>query len=66
MTVSSPEFSVSNSKKRKIDERKLYQIVHLLFNERLSPREIAKQLGVSHMTIYRAMANTDFMLKVNK
>ncbi len=43
---------------RKIDSR-LSEILKLLIEDRLSIREIADLMGVSHMTVYRALGRVD-------
>ncbi len=41
--------------RKKMDERKLSLLVRLLLVERLSVRRAADEIGVSHMTAYRAL-----------
>ena len=52
---------ISNTTRKKIDERKLREIVFLLFEERKGVREIADLMGVSHMTVYRALQNAEYL-----
>ncbi|HIH29858.1 TPA: helix-turn-helix domain-containing protein [Candidatus Micrarchaeota archaeon] len=42
-----------------MEKRKLYALVGLLMDERLSVREAADVIGVSHMTAYRALQNSE-------
>lgn len=39
-----------------MDERRLSLLVRLLVVERLSVRDAADEIGVSHMTAYRALS----------
>ena len=48
---------------RKIDSR-LGEILNLLIVEKLSIRDIADMLGVSHMTVYRALGRADVEMLV--
>jgi len=52
-----------NAKKRAIDEHKLQKIVHLIFFERCTLRGAADALGVSHMTVYRALQDADIQFE---
>jgi predicted transcriptional regulator len=48
------------SGRRKLDERKLSALVQLILEERLSVRQAADALGVSHMTAYRALSQIEY------
>lgn len=58
---STPLIIVNQRKKRKgiVDARLFDRILKLYFYERMSLREIADVLGVSHMTVYRALNNPE-------
>lgn len=46
----------SNSRK-KLNDRLVSEVIRLYLFERMSLRQIAKELSVSHMTVYRAVSD---------
>lgn len=62
----SPEIRIESvgkfSKKTAIDEQKLCRIVRLVLFEGYTLRDTADTLGVSHMTVYRALQKTTMQL----
>jgi transposase-like protein len=58
-----PERKGKKGRPRKIDSR-LGEILDLLVVEKLSIRKIADLLGVSHMTVYRALERSDVEMLV--
>ncbi|MGV8177001.1 MAG: helix-turn-helix domain-containing protein [Candidatus Bilamarchaeaceae archaeon] len=60
---SSPYFG-TNPDRRKLDGRKLGLAVRLLLEERMSLRQAADVLGVSHMTLHRALKRDELKVDI--
>jgi len=48
-----------------LDEQKLRKIVYLIFVEKYTLRAAADAMNVSHMTVYRALQNTEIEFSGN-
>jgi predicted DNA-binding protein (UPF0251 family) len=55
--------SPARQRAKVIDEQKLLRIVQLIFLERYTLRDAADTIGVSHMTVYRALQNANIRVE---
>lgn len=56
---------VRRGRPRKLaDRQKLSEVLRLYFVEKLSMREVADLLGVSHMSVYRILSDPDVELLI--
>lgn len=49
---------------RKVNEEKLAEVLRLYFVEKMSMRQVAEVLGVSHMSIYRMLSDPNVELLI--
>lgn len=50
--------------KKGMDEQKLSEVVRLYFLEKLSMRQVADIVGVSHMSVYRMLSDPNLELLI--
>jgi len=60
--ASQPKVRKGRGRPRKIENSMLGDILNLLLREHMPVRKVAAMMGVSHMTIYRMLENTEVLI----